>query len=318
MEKIKAIPGVEKLSLSQQPPASNSTSITTMKFVNDLGKETETSVTIKQVDTSYFDLYKMKLLAGHNLSASDTVREYVINETFLKLLGYNDPQQALGKTLNPQSSKIPIVGVIQDFQTKSTHDIIPPLAFTCQQQGHTRFHIALPLNGNKAETWSKTIAGMEKAFKEIYTEEDFKYSFVDEDIAKFYKKEKDISRLLNWSAGLAVFISCLGLLGLVIYTTTQRIKEIGVRKVLGASVSQIITLLSKDFLQLVMLAFIIAAPLAWWAMNKWLEDFAYRTTISWWIFAACGVSMIIIALLTLGVQTIRSATANPVKSLRTE
>jgi ABC-type antimicrobial peptide transport system permease subunit len=242
----------------------------------------------------------------------------VINETFLKLLGYNDPQQAVGKTLNPQSSKIPIVGVIQDFQTKSTHDIIPPLAFTCQQQGHTRFHIALPLNGDKAETWSKSIAGMGKAFKEIYPEEDFKYSFVDEDIAKFYKKERDISRLLNWSAGLAVFISCLGLLGLVIYTTTQRIKEIGVRKVLGASVSQIITLLSKDFLQLVMLAFIIAAPLAWWAMNKWLEDFAYRTTISWWIFAACGVSMMIIALLTLGVQTIRSATANPVKSLRTE
>ncbi len=317
MEKIKSIPGIEKLSLSQQPPASNSTSITTMKFL-DNGKETEASVTIKQVDTAYFELYKMKLIAGHNLTASDTVKEYVINETYAKMLGFTDPREIIGKVLNPHDSKIPIVGVIADFQTKSTHDVIPPLAFTCQQKGHTRFHIALPENENKAETWSNTIAGMGKAFKEIYPEEDFKYSFVDEDIAKFYKKEQDIARLLNWSAGLAVFISCLGLLGLVIYTTTQRVKEIGVRKVLGASVSQIVTLLSKDFLQLVMLAFIISAPLAWWAMNKWLEDFAYRTTISWWVFAVCGVSMMFIALLTLGVQTVRSATANPVKSLRTE
>ena len=317
MEKIRAIPGIEKLSLSQQPPASSSTSISTMKFM-DNGKETEASVTIKQVDTAYFDLYEMKLLAGHNLTASDTVKEYVINETYSRLLGFNNPRDIIGKVLNPQDSKIPIVGVIADFQTKSTHDVIPPLAFTCQQKGHTRFHIALPQNSNKAQGWSNTIAGMGRAFKDIYPEEDFKYSFVDEDIANFYKKEQDISRLLNWSAGLAVFISCLGLLGLVIYTTTQRVKEIGVRKVLGASVSQIVTLLSKDFLQLVMLAFIIAAPLAWWAMNKWLEDFAYRTSISWWVFAVCGLSMMIIALLTLGMQTVRSATANPVKSLRTE
>ena len=288
-----------------------------MKFM-DNGKETEASVTIKQVDTAYFDLYEMKLLAGHNLTASDTVKEYVINETYSRLLGFNNPRDIIGKVLNPQDSKIPIVGVIADFQTKSTHDVIPPLAFTCQQKGHTRFHIALPQNSNKAQGWSNTIAGMGRAFKDIYPEEDFKYSFVDEDIANFYKKEQDISRLLNWSAGLAVFISCLGLLGLVIYTTTQRVKEIGVRKVLGASVSQIVTLLSKDFLQLVMLAFIIAAPLAWWAMNKWLEDFAYRTSISWWVFAVCGLSMMIIALLTLGMQTVRSATANPVKSLRTE
>lgn len=124
--------------------------------------------------------------------------------------------------------------------------------------------------------------------------------------------------MLNWSAGLAVFISCLGLLGLVIYTTSQRTKEIGVRKVLGASVTQIVSLLSKDFMQLVALAFVIATPLAWWAMYKWLEDFAYRTTLSWWIFGISGIAMLMIALLTLSIQTIRSAVANPVKSLRTE
>jgi len=124
--------------------------------------------------------------------------------------------------------------------------------------------------------------------------------------------------LLNWCTGLAIFISCLGLFGLVIYITTQRTKEIGVRKVLGASVTQIVSLLSKDFIGLVIIAFVIATPLAWWAMHKWLEDFAYRTTINWWIFGLSGSFMILIALLTLSIQTIRSAIANPVKSLRTE
>jgi ABC-type antimicrobial peptide transport system permease subunit len=242
----------------------------------------------------------------------------VINETYLKLLGYKDPQAILGQMLNPESSKIPIVGVIADFQVKSTHNAVPPLAFTCQQKGHTRFHLALPQNTANTDNWKSTIAGIGEAFKEIYPEEDFNFTFFDADIAAFYKKEQNISRLLSWSTGLAVFISCLGLLGLVIYTTTQRVKEIGVRKVLGASVSQIVALLSKDFLILVLFAFVIAAPLAWWAMNKWLEDFAYRTNIGWWIFAFCGLSMLMIALMTLSIQTIRSAMANPVKSLRTE
>lgn len=314
-DKIKSIPGIDQLSLSQEPPASNSTSITTMKFKSE-GKEIETSVTIKQVDTSYLHLYGMKLLAGRNLEPSDTTKEYIINETYAKILGFNDPEKIIGKIL-PENSNKQIVGVVADFNTRSTHDAIPPLALTCEQTGHRIFHIALPATSN-TDAWKTTIGEIGKKFKEVYPDEDYDPKFFDESIAKFYKKEQDISRLLNWSAGLAVFISCLGLLGLVIYTTTQRVKEIGVRKVLGASVSQIVTLLSKDFLQLVMLAFIIAAPLAWWAMNKWLEDFAYRTTISWWIFAACGMSMMIIALLTLGMQTIRSATANPVKSLRTE
>jgi len=146
----------------------------------------------------------------------------------------------------------------------------------------------------------------------------FNMNFLMKPLQSFIKKNKTLPRLLSWSTGLAIFISCLGLLGLVIYTTTQRTKEIGVRKVLGASVTQLVSLLSKDFMLLVIIGFIIAAPLAWWAMNKWLEDFAYRTPISWWIFAASAMLMIIVALLTLSIQTIRSAVANPVRSLRTE
>jgi putative ABC transport system permease protein len=210
------------------------------------------------------------------------------------------------------------VGVMADIHTKSLHAPIQPLAFCSEEKQHSTFHIALPPKGENTDGWKKTIAAIGHAWKEVYPDEEFNYEFFDETIAKFYKAEQDTANLLNWSTGLAIFISCLGLLGLVIYTTTQRTKEIGVRKVLGASVSQIVSLLSKDFMSLVLLAFIIASPLAWWAMHKWLEDFAYRTSFSWWIFALGGSMMFIVALLTLSVQTIRSAVANPVKSLRSE
>ena len=142
--------------------------------------------------------------------------------------------------------------------------------------------------------------------------------FFDEDLAKWYIQEQSISNLLWWATGLAVLISCLGLLGLVMFITTHRTKEIGVRKVLGATVPQFIKLLSKDFLQLVLIAYVIAAPLAWIGMNKWLQNFAYRTNISWWIFAAAGLLMIVVAFITLSFQTIKAAIANPVKSLPTE
>ncbi len=140
----------------------------------------------------------------------------------------------------------------------------------------------------------------------------------DEQIAKFYENEKQVSTLLTWATGLTIFISCLGLLGLVIYTTTVRVKEIGVRKVLGASVAQLVTLLSKDFMALVILAFFIAAPLAWLAMHQWLNNFAYRTGVSIWVFGLSAGTMILIALVTVGLQTIRAAMTNPVKSLRSE
>lgn len=316
-EKIKTIPGIQRLSLAGTPPANQGINITTMKFNKD-GKEIETSVEVKDADTAYFGLYKMKMDAGRNLQQSDTLKEYVINETYARLLGYKNPADIIGQTIDRSGKKIPVVGVLADINTKSVHTAIQPLAFSCQAKEHSTFHIALAPKGNTTDTWKATIARIETAWKEVYPEEDFQYEFFDESIAKFYKKEQDTANLLNWSTALTVFISCLGLLGLVIFTTTQRTKEIGVRKVLGASVSQIVSLLSKDFLLLVILGFVIAAPLAWLAMNKWLEDFAYRTSVSWWIFAASGILMIAIALLTLSIQTIRSAIANPVKSLRTE
>jgi hypothetical protein len=317
-EKLKSIPGIEKISLAGAPPASSNTNMSTIKFNKD-GKDIETTVEVKSADTNYINLYHLRLLAGRNLYQSDTAREYLVNEAYARFLGFQHPADIIGKFVRRGSKeKAPVVGLLADFHSKSTQELIRPLVLDCEAKYHSTFGILLGPKEENTNAWKATIAKIEKAWKEVYPEEEFKYDFLDDSIAKFYKEERRTGKLLNWCTGLAIFISCLGLLGLVLYTTTQRNKEIGVRKVLGASVPQIVSLLSKDFIHLVLLAFVITAPLAWWAMHKWLQNYAYRTTLNWWLFALCGTSMIVIALLTLSFQTIRSAVANPVKSLRTE
>ena len=316
-QKLKTIPGIQKMSLSGAPPASNGIMMGTIQFNQD-GKEIETTVEFKTADTSYLDLYNLKLLAGRNIHQSDSTMEYLVNETYARFLGFRNPADIVGKFLGRLGNKYPVVGLVADFHAKSMQESIRPMVLTCEQKYQSEFSILLRPKGENTDNWKATIKRIEKAYKEVYPEEEFSYEFFDESIAKFYTEEQHISKLLNWCSGLTIFISCLGLLGLVIFTTTQRTKEIGVRKVLGASVSQIITLLSKDFMQWVFVAFIIAAPPAWWAMHKWLQGYTYRTAFSWWIFAGSGIIMLLIALFTLSIQTLRSAMENPVKSLRTE
>jgi ABC-type antimicrobial peptide transport system permease subunit len=179
-------------------------------------------------------------------------------------------------------------------------------------------HIALKPETQGGGEWQKAIAGMTKAWKELYPNNDFEYHFFDESIAKFYEAEERTSTLLTWATGLSIFISCLGLLGLAIYTTSLRTKEIGVRKVLGASVTQIVGLLSRETILLIILAFVIVCPAAWWGVNKWMESYADKTSLSWWVFALAAGGMLLTALVTSGFQTIRAARANPVNSLRSE
>ena len=213
-----------------------------------------------------------------------------------------------------------IVGVVADFYQKSLHTPIKPVAILI---GSNMFqtgtvHIALKPQTPGGDEWKKTIATIQNQWKTLYPDDDFEYHFYDENIAKFYTTEQHTSTLLTWATGLSLFISCLGLLGLALYTTNQRTKEIGVRKVLGATVTQIVTLLSSELMWLILLAFAVVTPLAWYAMNKWEQGFADRTTISWWIFAASGGMMFLAALFTSGFQTVKAAVANPVKSLRSE
>jgi putative ABC transport system permease protein len=315
--KLKAIPEIAMVSLSTSPPSSGNTWSSTMIY-KDGKKEIENDVQQKYADTNYVKLYQIKFLAGSNFAASDTVNAFVINETYAKALGFKDPQQAIGKKLEWSNNQFPITGVIADFNQHSIREPVKPLVIGTWSNQQRTVNIALKPQNKDGTLWKRGIAKIEKAWKEVYPEDDFEYTFYDESIAKYYDAEKKTSSLLMWATGLAIFISCLGLLGLVIYTTTHRTKEIGVRKVLGASISQIVSMISKDFILLVLVGFVIAAPLAWIGMNKWLENFAYRTEISWWIFLFGGIVMILISVFTLSFQTIKAAMMNPVKSLRTE
>jgi putative ABC transport system permease protein len=317
LNKLRSIPEIKMASLSYTPPNSGNTSFESMKY-RDGKKIIETNVEEKFGDTSYIRLYDIKLLAGRNLSESDTSKEILINENYLHVLGFQDPQLIIGKNIDWNGKLVPVVGVVGDFNQKSLHEPIKPLLITSEIRNEQLISLLLHPQNASGTTWKAALEKTEKAFKQIYPNDDFYSAFLDEDIAKGYTREKNLSNLLTWAAALAIFISSLGLLGLVMYTITQRTKEIGVRKVLGATVVQITYLISKDFLRLVLIAFVIATPLAWIAINQWLQNFAYRTAVNWWIFGMAGLFMVAISFIVLSFQTIRAAVANPVDSLRSE
>ena len=317
MEKLKAIPGIAMISLANDPPSINNMWTSTMKY-KDGKKELETDVQVKLADTNYLKLFNIKLLAGSNISSSDTIRQLWINEAYMRFLGISDPQQAIGKLIEWDHKNLPIAGVVADFHQRSLHDPIKPLLFTTLTKSMRTINIALQPQNAEGTVWKTAISKIEKAWKQVYPEDDFECIFLDDTIKEYYTAEKNMSKLLMWATGLSIFISCLGLLGLVTYITQQRTKEIGVRKVIGASVSQIISLLSKDFLKLVFIAFVIAIPIAWWGSYKWLQNFSYKTNISIWIFFLGGMIMFSMALLILCIRTFKAAAANPVKSFRTE
>jgi len=327
LNKFRAIPQVELVSKGGEAPISGNP-VSTEGTYKDGKKEIKMeNLGVEFGDENYIKVYHIKLLAGRNLIPGDTSKAFLINNTLAKLLGFNNPQEAVGKVISNYNGDrtMQIVGVVSDFNQESIHAAIPPLAILTATDHdyhgtdyNGTFHIALKPQTPNGDEWKTAIASMGKAWKQIYPEDDFEYSFFDENIAQLYANEQHTSTLLGWATGLSVLISCLGLLGLAIYTTNQRTKEIGVRKVLGASVTQIVVLLSTEMAWLIVLAFVIVCPVAWWAMNKWMQNFADKTTISWWIFALSGGGMLLAALFTSGFQTIRAAIANPVKSLRSE
>ncbi len=317
-EKLKAIPGIAMVSISSNPPSSNGMWTSTMTF-NDGKKDIKENIQVKLADSNYFSIYGLHLLAGTSAPQSDTTNAVVINESYLHILGIQDPHSIVGKRIKEWNGKSPmILGVVADFHPRSLREPIKPLLIANGTSGADVFNIALQPRNADGSNWTTTLAAIEKAFHSTYPNDDYEYNFVDETIAKFYTAERNISRLLIWATGLTIFISCLGLLGLVIYITNQRTKEIGIRKVIGASVTQLVFLLSRDLIKLVGLAILIAMPIAWWGSNKWLENFAYKTTLSWWIFVAGGAILLVMALAILSLRTVSAARANPVDALRSE
>ena len=268
------------------------------------------------VDWSYIPQFKIKMVAGRAFSrdfGTDTTQAMVLNEAAVKMFGYSSPQQAVGRRFKQWGREGKIIGVMKDFHFRSLQEPIKPLSMRIEPDG-----CDLVSANIAAADLPATVAAIESKWKTLIPNRPFSYYFLDEFFDRQYRAEERFGRLFLNFAILAIFISCLGLLGLASYSTMQRTREIGIRKIMGASVSNIVHLLSKDFLLLVVIAFVMASPLAWFVMHNWLKDFAYRTDINWWIFIAAGISAIIIALTTVSVQAFRAALSNPVKSLRTE
>lgn len=313
-DEFAAIPGIQQVSLGNQSPAMKGQMSTDITFTQNKKEET-LHVDQRFGDTSFLNVYNIKLLAGRNIRPADSATELLINETLAKQLGFAQPADAINHFVNFSGRPMPIVGVMKDFHQASLRTSIHPLIYWFSPKFGFIIHVALQPN---PETWKTTLAKLENSWKNIYPDEDFEYTFLDKKIADFYKEDSQLSTLLTWSAAVAIFINCLGLLGLIIFLTNNRMKEIGVRKVLGATAKQIIALLSIDFLKLLALAFVIAIPIAWWQTNSWLQNFAYHTALSWWIFLISGIIMIMVALVIVCLCAGNAAIANPVDSLKSE
>jgi putative ABC transport system permease protein len=321
-QQLRDVTGVAMVSRHDQTPQADFQSQTAFTFHGPQDRQVD-NVVIEDADTNYLRLFGIKLVAGRNVAANDSVNEYVINETLASQLGFRRPQDALGQPVEPSMSHGPggargtIVGVVRDFHSGSLHEAIKPL-YLDYDTHVPEISIRLAPEARQPATVATVLSEVGKLWQKTYPNDKFSYAFFDETIANLYQQEQRISGLMRLAMIIAILISCMGLLGLVTFTAEQRQKEIGIRKVLGASVVRIFRMLTLDFLWPVTLAFVIAMPVVWYFMHGWLQDFAYRTTVPWWIFAFCGLAAVAIAILTVGVQALRAAVRNPARTLRTE
>jgi putative ABC transport system permease protein len=280
-------------------------------------------VFINLVDNNFLQTLGVKLVAGRLFSsefAADTLTSFVVNEQTIKEYGFRSPQDAIGKWLafdsDGEQVRFNIVGVVKDFHFKDLHEAIEPFAFRFYNDANAGFnYMVAKLGGGNI---GQSLSTLEATWKKLNPNEPFEYSFLDQDFQKNYEAETRQAGLIDYFTVIAIIISCLGLFGLATFTAEQRTKEIGIRKVLGASVYGVVALLSKDFLKLVIIAIIVGSPIAWWAMNKWLQNFAYQTSIGWQVFALTALIAMFIAFATISFQAIKAALTNPVKNLRTE
>lgn len=318
---IQKLRGVDKVLLQGNAPmgfARRDFGIT----YKDGKKDIDINTVAEWGNDGYVPFYEMKLVAGRNLLHTDSLKEFVVNETFTRALGCKKPEEAVGKEVEwkgPYGDRFyPIVGVVADFHQGSFHEAILPAAIGNVPDEEHSLAIRLTASEKNRKEVKALLAGMEQEWKKVFPHDDFQYSFLNESITWLYGQEENTAWLINVAMGVTIFISCMGLFGLGLFTAQRRTKEIGIRKVLGASVTDITVMLNRDFVILVLIAFVIAAPVSWYFMHQWLQDFAYRTTMSWWVFALAGFSAVTVALLTVSWQALRAAVANPVESLRTE
>lgn len=284
----------------------------------EIPKDSRHDVQLIPCDLKYQDTYEMKLLVGRWFLSSEEKSlgaAIVVNQAVVRLLGYKNPDEAVGKkiTIGINDYSPTIIGVMADFHTTSFQAAIGPVGMLPFPYFYYATAIRL-----RSGSIKQGLADIELAWKKVYPESAYQMRFVDETLAERYEQEKKQFSIFQAFSFISIFICCIGLWGLIAFVVVRKTKEIGIRKVLGSSVGRIVYLLSRDFLKLVIIAFVVASPIAWYFMNKWLQNFAYRINISWWVFVLAGAAALVIALFTVSFQAIKAAIANPVKSLRTE
>ncbi|MDP9076491.1 MAG: ABC transporter permease [Bacteroidota bacterium] len=317
-QKLKQLAGVEQVITEGPPPVGRSHMADPIRLRGPLDWSMDSYT--YPADEHFVPFYNMKIIAGRNLLHSDSAKEYLINETAAKALGFRDPQDAVGKLLlwGNRSKGYPIAGVVADFyQTSFYNQIIPCVILNNPER---QISIALKLTSAefKKGDLPMLLKGIAKEWKNVYPEEPFNYSFLGDSIEKMYESEQQTQWLMRTATLITIFISCMGLFGLAMFTTERRSREISIRKVMGASITHILTTLNKEVVVLIAIAFLISSPIAYLFIQKWLQNFAYHTNISLWIFILAGAGAMLIALVTVSFQTIKSAISNPVEGLRND
>jgi len=312
-DELQRITGVEKVSLAIGPPASGDNTITNIGLTGMDSKD-DINANMKRGDVDYVEVYGLKLVAGRDINPSnDTLNEMLINETMARELGFKTAEEALGKTLRRGAAPKPIVGVVKDFHVYSLQEKMSSVYFGAGIHRYKTMGVKFSSRNTK-----EMMGKIEKLWISIFPEYVYEYQFLDESLAQFYETEKQITNLFKIFAFIAIFIGSIGLYGLVSFMATQKNKEIGIRKVLGASVGQIVYLFSKEFAKLLLIAFVVAAPLVYYLMTAWLANFEYRITVGWEVFTLTIIASTLIACLTVGYKSLRAALANPVQSLKAE
>ncbi len=316
-DKIRKLTGVSMVSLNASPVARQFNGKSRFK---DIVKGSEFAFPSRFGDENYVPLYGLKIIYGRNLRVpkNDSLTEFLINESCVKQLGYKQLVDAIGHMMAVGPWKGPIVGVLADFYSESLEAPIAPLFIMATKKFESTMSVKMVSSDNQGDHFKTIITNIEKTWKGIYLTEKFELSFFNEDIARFYDEEQRDLKIMNTAMSISIFISCMGLFGLATLTAQQRIREIGIRKVLGASVAGIVTMLTKQFLKLVLISIIIASPVAWYFMHKWLEDYTNRINIGMWVFIMAATFAIFIAMITVGYQAVKAASVNPVRSLKTE
>jgi putative ABC transport system permease protein len=310
------LPGIAEVIREDMPPIGWERRSTLLTYK---GKQLVTlMMNMDGADHRFIPFYGMRMVAGRNFIHIDSVDEFVINETAAKQFGFATPSAALGQFLYAGDQAVPIVGVVADYHERPFQETILPIVIDHDPRWESNLGIRLASTGKGVNNVKSTLEEMEKIYKQIYPGAHFSYDFMDDFIRNLYQNEQKTAWLVNVAMGLAIFISCMGLFGLSLFTAERRAGEIGIRKVLGATTANIAVMLNRQYIRLVLLALVIASPLAWIVAHQWLQNFAYRVTVDVWVFVIAGVSAIGLALLTVSYQSIRAALANPVRSLKVE